>query len=723
MAVTPTYPGVYVEELPSGVRTITGVATSITALIGRTRRGPDNEPVRVQSFGEFERLFGGLWFHSTLSYAVRHFFQNGGGDALIIRVTHAESAVLALETGGDPLRLQAAAAGPLGDRLEAEVTTTGTDRNVIVREIVRVGGNDITVGEATYTADDIGDLIDAINNDGMLVTVDDGAVTPAGLPNDAGVTSFAGGDDGASAARAPLAVTAETLTLTADAVGVGGNDFYATVIHASTNDDAFVLLIEEIDAAGTVTTSEVHDVAAVANLGAALSLAGNTLLDSTVVATAMRPAEVTRAQFSDGDAATAATLALTAPTEILTLSASSPGAWGNALRVVVDHNTADPTNPEIFNLTVEELDRAGNVRDRELFRNVSLDETAPRYVERVLELESALVEIAGALPATRPLAMTTLFSHGSDGGDLADADLQGSQADKTGLYALEDADLFNMLCIPPISRDADVGTAVLAEALAYCQAQRAILILDPPRTWTEPPDAEDATNGAPGLRGTLGTAQAINAALYFPRLRMPDPLQENRLATFAPCGAVAGIIARTDAQRGVWKAPAGIDASFSGVREFTYRLTDGENGRLNPLGVNCFRTFSAYGNIVWGARTLAGDDRLASEWKYVPVRRTALYIEESLYRGLHWAVFEPNDEGLWGQIRLNVGAFMHNLFRQGAFQGITPRDAYLVKCDRETNPQNLIDQGIVTVLVGFAPLKPAEFVVIQIQQLAGQLEV
>jgi phage tail sheath protein FI len=173
----------------------------------------------------------------------------------------------------------------------------------------------------------------------------------------------------------------------------------------------------------------------------------------------------------------------------------------------------------------------------------------------------------------------------------------------------------------------------------------------------------------------------------------------------------------------VWKAPAGTNASLVGVRKFSYPLTDGENGRLNPLGVNCLRNKPPYGNISWGARTLAGDDRIASEWKYVPVRRTALYIEESLFRGLHWVVFEPNDETLWGQIRLNVGAFMHNLFRQGAFQGTTPREAYLVKCDAETNPQSQIDQGIVTVLVGFAPLKPAEFVIIQIQQLAGQLEV
>jgi phage tail sheath protein FI len=181
--------------------------------------------------------------------------------------------------------------------------------------------------------------------------------------------------------------------------------------------------------------------------------------------------------------------------------------------------------------------------------------------------------------------------------------------------------------------------------------------------------------------------------------------------------------ARTDAERHVWKAPAGIDASLNGVEQVTVPLTNLEHGRLNPLGVDVLREFPVIGPVVWGARTMRGADLLADEWKYIPVRRTALYIEESLYRGTQWVVFEPNDEPLWSAIRLNVGAFMNSLFRQGAFQGRTPKDAYLVKCDAETNPQNDIDRGIVNILVGFAPLKPAEFVLIHIEQLAGQLQI
>jgi phage tail sheath protein FI len=151
-------------------------------------------------------------------------------------------------------------------------------------------------------------------------------------------------------------------------------------------------------------------------------------------------------------------------------------------------------------------------------------------------------------------------------------------------------------------------------------------------------------------------------------------------------------------------------------------MTDAENGLLNPLGINCLRTFPVYGRVVWGSRTLRGADAAADEYKYIPVKRTALYIEESLYRGLKWVVFEPNDEPLWAQIRLNVGAFMNNLFRQGAFQGKTPREAYFVKCDKESTTQNDINLGIVNIVVGFAPLKPAEFVIIKLQQMAGQIQ-
>jgi uncharacterized protein len=250
-----------------------------------------------------------------------------------------------------------------------------------------------------------------------------------------------------------------------------------------------------------------------------------------------------------------------------------------------------------------------------------------------------------------------------------------------------------------------------------CQEQRAFLIVDGPPTENSNPDKarEDIGN----FKDLL--ARTNYAAVFFPRLMMPNPLRENQIEEFASCGAIAGIFARTDAQRGVWKAPAGTEATLTGVPQLSVPLTDLENGELNKLGINCLRSFPAEGRIVWGSRTLRGADQLADEYKYIPVRRLALFLEESLYRGTQWVVFEPNDEPLWAQIRLNIGAFMNNLFRQGAFQGRTPQEAYFVKCSSETTTQNDINLGIVNVIVGFAPLKPAEFVVIKFQQIAGNI--
>jgi phage tail sheath protein FI len=285
-----------------------------------------------------------------------------------------------------------------------------------------------------------------------------------------------------------------------------------------------------------------------------------------------------------------------------------------------------------------------------------------------------------------------------------------SRAARKGLYALESVDLFNILCLPGV-----VSSAVLAEAAGYCEERRAFLVVDSPPTAKQPPDMVNVAAGT-------ALPKSDHAAVYYPWVSIGDPLRNGKLRLCAPCGTVAGLYARTDGTRGIWKAPAGTEANMLGVRSANYVLTDGENGTLNPHGVNCLRVFPVYGPVVWGARTLRGDDQLTSEYKYVPVRRLALYLEESLYRGLKWVVFEPNDEPLWAQIRLNVGAFMQVLFRQGAFRGKSPREAYFVKCDSETTTQNDINLGVVNVLVGFAPLKPAEFVILSIQQMAGQIE-
>ena len=290
----------------------------------------------------------------------------------------------------------------------------------------------------------------------------------------------------------------------------------------------------------------------------------------------------------------------------------------------------------------------------------------------------------------------------------ADDDFHAALLARFGVGSVTDRiDLFNLVCVPGL-----VHVPTLARLQAECRRRRAFLIID------ADPQATVVSMVSAGTRGLAGEDGTFSA-IYFPWVRAVDPAQGGRVRDFPPCGFVAGVMARIDGARGVWKAPAGSEASLAGAIALSVPISDPQNGQSNPLGVNCLRTLPAYGNVIWGARTLHGQDDRASEWKYIPVRRTALFIEESLYRGTRWVVFEPNDEALWTQVRSNVGTFMHELWRQGALQGSSPREACFVKCDRETMTQDDIDNGIVNILVGFAPLKPAEFRVLRIQQHAA----
>ncbi len=402
----------------------------------------------------------------------------------------------------------------------------------------------------------------------------------------------------------------------------------------------------------------------------------------------------------------------------LTVTAKNPGVWGNNYGVTIKART-DPGQTNRFRLEVVYIKPGETVETTvESFENLSIDRIDRRFVEAVVTAESSFINVslaagAAAPPAPTPTKTTAPKLVGGVDGDVLDPGSSAFEAallnTKGGVNHLDRVDLFNLLCVPG---EADPTT--LSSLEGYCRTHRALLIAD----CAESAKYADLENGPnPSLTGD----NAINAALYFPWINAPDPLQENRQRAFPPSGFVAGIYAKTDVNRGVWKAPAGIEASLTGVSGVTQTLTDMENGVLNLKAINCIRNFSVYGTVVWGARTLQGNQERGSEWKYCPVRRTALFLEESLYRGMKWVVFEPNDEPLWAQIRMNAGAFMQGLFRKGAFQGSTPRDAYFVKCDKETTTQDDINQGIVNIVVGFAPLKPAEFVIIKLQQIAGQI--
>ncbi len=499
MPIQPTYPGVYIQEVPGGVKTITGVSTSICAFIGTAKRGPVNKAVNVHSFSDFERRFGGLAADSEMSYAARQFFINGGTNAWVVRlVKSAASAKLTLKNGAGP--------------------------------------------------------------DNVLI------------------------------------------------------------IHA---------------------------------------------LD--------------------------------------------PGDSGNKITVKIDHE--DVTNSS-FNVTVE-FKLPGDPNDglTEKYLNVNMINGDPRNIGRLVDGISQLISIE-IVKELRPKAITDNLAGGNETGFTnaeAIAVYEGTEKDRTGIYAFEEVDIFNILCLPGVS-----NSAILSKAEAYCRGRRAFLIADIPDT------TKDAEAMKTLVKGT-SLPKSDHAAVYYPWIRISDPLNGGKPRSVAPSGTIAGLYARTDSSRGVWKAPAGTEATLNGVQGVDYLLTDTQNGTLNPLGVNCIRIFPVYGAVSWGARTLRGNDQMTSEYKYIPVRRLALFLEESLYRGLKWVVFEPNDEQLWAQIRLNAGAFMQNLFRQGAFQGQTPKEAYFVKCDRETTTQNDINQGVVNIWAGFAPLKPAEFVILHIQQIAGKI--
>lgn len=363
-----------------------------------------------------------------------------------------------------------------------------------------------------------------------------------------------------------------------------------------------------------------------------------------------------------------------------------------------------------------------------LGRAFSLANSAPPQQPTPISSFLQFQTVFGGLCATQPLtyAVRDFFNNGgtqaiivhvspaAGGSVLSAADLIGDHSSGTGLYQLDSVSLLNILCIPPDTFTADIDSSVWNAAATYCQQRRAMLIVNAPSAWTTALKAGDLA-AISTAACNVPAAAAGNAAVYLPNILEPDPLHNGQIIACAPCGAVAGLWAKTDAQQGVWKAPAGTSASLKGVASLEVAINDAQQDILNPLGINCLRAFSANGDLVWGARTLATGD-----YTYIPIRRLALFIEESLYQGTQWVSFEPNAEPLWAALRLLIGTFLQALFTQGAFAGTTPTAAYFVKCDAETNTQASIALGVVNITVGFAPSQPAEFVVIEIQQLAGQ---
>jgi len=566
--VTPTYPGVYIQELTSTVHTIVGVPTSVAAFVGYAARGQVDTPVQCNSWADYERNFGGLDPASPMSYAAFLFFLNGGNSAQIVRAGASDgSAVPARIALSADVFLLAVSPGTWGNSLEVSV--------------------------------DVKSLLNPTKNFNLTITdLGSGAVE-----------SYTGVNLGSGPSSISVALASSALMNIDPASG-----------------------LSKVPTPGTY------------------SMPGGAAAEAAAAAAAASATATPAAGTSTTPAAASATPGATSTTTAAT-SATASGT------------PAATTAPALSTLTGSNLGV-----------DVPLDKLA----------------------------------------------VPGDAAAKTGIFALVKADIFNMLCLPKDPAEDYADGTTLAVAAQFCVDQRAMLIVDPPASWfkSSPPVTFETVSSEPPV-ATLNLQ--ANSATYYPNLLFPDPISRTTI-TLPPSGALAGVWASTDDARGVWKAPAGTAAGIAGISDLSVHIDDGESGTLNPIAVNCLRTLPLIGPVSWGARTAAGSDEIGSQWKYIPVRRTALFIEESLRRGTQWVVFEPNDEPLWSSVRLNIGAFMNGLFKQGAFQGSTPAQAYLVQCDADNNPQSSIDQGILNILVGFQPLLPAEFVIIQIQQLAGQLQ-
>ena len=664
-----SYPGVYIQEVSSGVRTITSVGTSVTAFVDFFAEGPMDVATEITGMSDFARTFGGIHPKSEASQALGQFFLNGGSSAIIVR-NHATS-------GTNPL----------------SAATVG---------VLQAGAATLAV---TFTA-----ASEGLWGNTLRVDIDHRTADPSKFFN----------------------LTVTRYASDAEAAGAIGQETYlnVTLDPASSRDVVRVL------------ASDSRWLSATLAAGAGLTMPasnGTMSSDLPAVAATMQTLfdsmSARRLAVSVGAGSTFIATTGTWAANVVTTPAQMAARLEQAIRTAVDPAGILPTPPCLtgasvtvvgnkrFVVTAGRGDADRSMRDLVSFANAT--GPADAAATQIGLVTAPATKNVQQYPLGSTLATTAAYVKGTTGGDgeLPSADsLVGAVSDAAdkGIYALRKADLFNLLCIPRAAAMAAESNGdtlmrqVVEKAIALCVSRRAFMLVDIPESINEVAEMKTWMDAH-------GNFRSRNAALFFPRLQIADPTQDYRLRSFANSGTLAGIFARTDSDRGVWKAPAGIEATLSGVNDLDYHLTDAENGGLNPLAINCLRIFPVYGLVSWGARTLDGADQTGSEWKYTPIRRLALMLEESLFRGTKWVVFEPNDEPLWARIRLNIGAYMSSLFKQGAFQGATPKDAFFVKCDAETTTQDDRNKGIVNIEVGFAPLKPAEFVVIKIQQIAGDL--
>jgi phage tail sheath protein FI len=659
---------VYVQELPSGVHTITGVATSVGAFVDFFTRGPLNTPVQVFSWADVVANFGPISDLSEASFALDQFFRNGGSSAWVVRVTNAATpaAVANVSTldapgGAAAVTFAAPSPGAWGNsvRVRVEPTHGAATFDVFAREVRIDNGREQVVQEVAFR--------------GL-------SATPADV------------------------------------------NYVTSVVNQHENDSPPPPIV--VSAATSVApASSGYVTAALTPFPAALNVAGPKPLTVTLDG----PGLPTDARDIDlGNAAIGNPAELAARLEAAIRSAPTVSTTLPASRVEFTAATAKPVG-----LALDQVQIVPGVGTEPSVQFTFSENGGTTAADALLDV-AARVNIAcyglGAHPGTVVRAQSAATA-GGDGNAPAGTDLLGQESmiPLTGMYSLNTVDIFNLLCLPRVAKVS--GSTLLANdfprtqvvptvsaATDYVRRRRAMLLLDPPNDNETPAEIRKWINDNATLRDP-------NVAFHYPRLIVADPTNGFRDRSIGASGTIAGLCGRIDTARGVWKAPAGTEAAVRGITRLAYKMTDDENGTLNPIGINALRTFPTYGSVNWGARTTFGEDVRASDWKYVPVRRLALYLEETLFRSTTWVIFEPNDEPLWAQIRLSVGSFMADLFHKGAFAGRTKQDAYFVHCDSTTTTPLDQTRGVVNIVVGFAPLRPAEFLIINIQQIPPALEV
>jgi uncharacterized protein len=600
-----TYPGVYIQELPSGQNNITPVATSIAAFIGWANQGPVGKAVMIECWQEYVATFGGFYPGAYVGYAVYQFFQNGGSQAYIIR--------LVAPSNGN----------------------AGTPASATATAVSSVFGIPVYANGPGQWA----------NSVCLNVTLPPGG---AGTAFNLQVINIVNG----------LPTPVEPYT-NLSAVATSQN-YAVTLID---NDSNYITFIQP---------------------GASAPPTSGFTVPSAATATYCIPGSVSgAASFAAGQPVSQTDLTGKSWGSGTVAAALAPGS---TLPLVLSGAPSGTPSP--------------NVPWKDTVTGAQFNPTAVPFQGTPLATQTAGADGVMLVPGDGNFEEVLLNTY--------------TGAPATGGYELLGSvpKGFNLLCVP-----GETQYGAVSALQTFCAQSRAFLIVDSAFSAT----TTTLSNGPlSGDSFPLTGPDAANSAFYFPWVQAPDPAVGNRPALFPPCGFVAGAYAFTDSNPGVWKAPAGINTQLASAMGLQFALNDSQNGQLNPVAVNCLRQFPTYNTVVWGARTIAGADAAGSQWQYVPIRRLALFIESSLYQGTQWAVFEPNAEPLWGAVRLSIGSFMQNLFLQGAFAGASKQQAYFVKCDGENNPDYTVSQGILNITVGFAPLYPAEFVVIQIQQMINQ---